>query len=482
MRAVIAMAVVLVACTAPPATPSQTATESVAVVASPSATPLPSSPAATPSPSPSPSATPATSPVSAGTVPDAGILFISDYDPPDGQQSAQAGLYRYDGTTGALTRVDAVPFAIGPAIAHDGPAGAYLRGPNGRWDLLRWNGTRASDSEFTACQSEPNLFASFCTVTRGGVGIGYGTHTGACSPQPAFVRYPGDARGRPILADLCVQAAWASDDGRTILARALAKTGQVGGACELAGPDGTCYRVEAWVLADGTPRKLQALSDLAGDIAVSPDGRSAVVPQPSGLVLVDLASGSAAPLGRSYGSPQWSKDGRLAFVRGARSEPWIDKTIVVATPGGSSREIQGGPVGLAPVWDPAGRRLAWIASRSAAEGTADQIAADLLAGRGVGDRRVLMSDLSGDPEEIRCGEGVAEGVRWSHDGSALLLLCRRPGLRTNAFDLWLYPLGLPGGHVYPLVRGLTLGGFEMSAMAPSLLNVTGWSRGLDIVR
>jgi hypothetical protein len=113
---------------------------------------------------------------------------------------------------------------------------------------------------------------------------------------------------------------------------------------------------------------------------------------------------------------------------------------------------------------------------------AEDPARDYLAGRGVGDRRVLVSDLASDPVEVRCGAGtVAEGVRWAHDGSALLLLCRRPGMTVNAFELWYHALGA-GAQPVVLVRGLTLGGVDPFGDAPSMLTTTAWSRGLNITR
>ena len=71
-----------------------------------------------------------------------------------------------------------------------------------------------------------------------------------------------------------------------------------------------------------------------------------------------------------------------------------------------------------------------------------------------------------------------EGVRWSHDGTALLLLCRRPGARVNAFELWLYRLDVPGRAAVPVVRGLTWGGVSAYGLAPSLFTHTAWSRAL----
>lgn len=232
----------------------------------------------------------------------------------------------------------------------------------------------------------------------------------------------------------------------------------------------------------GAPRRLRlslgvpdlVLSDL------SSDGRYATGQQGDGLFFVDLQTGTVTPLGTVRQTPlRWSSSDTLAFVRGAAEESWLDKTVVVKAADGPAREVRfsqsAWAIGVAPAWDPGGRRLAWIASPAGVAG-ANGAAQDYLDGRGVGDRRVLISDLISDPVEIRCGEGIAEGVRWSQSGTTLLLLCRRPGARVAAFDLWLHRLGAPGGASVALVRGITWGGVDTHGFAPDLFTHTAWSR------
>ena len=460
----------------------------------------PSMPPAAVTASPTPTTTvPPPGPVSAGAVPDAGILFFSDY----GGTTVMPAAYRYDGASGTLTKVGQ-PGSISGGVAHETAGGIYVQGPNGRWDLLRWDGSRASDQEFTACQQEPGLFASWCSVSATGVGVGYGSHvgpgpgpfTGPWCP-PAFIRLPGTARSTGFPPDLCVQWAMVSGDGTQVLIGDLARDASpgvlVGDRCQpgYVTFDGTsCYRRRLWTMPVGDPpRQLRLSPDLPEFFAasISPDGRSATGVQQSGYFLVDLQTGRTTVLGPvRQAAPRWSPTGGLAFVRGAAEESWIDRTVVIVAADGSTRDVRGPqrdgtnalPIGLAPAWDPAGRRLAWIASPATPVARANDAAQDYLAGNGAGDRRVLVSDLSSDPIEIRCGDGVAEGVRWSHDGTALLLLCRRPGARVDAFELWLHPLGTPGAAPAPIVRGITWGGVDAHGFAPDLFTHTAWSRAV----
>lgn len=451
------------------------------------------------SPLPSPAApTPAPGPVSAGVVPEAGVLFFIDYDGasvgrPDYGRTFPGALYRYDGASGSITTV-----APGEAsVAHETASGVYFQGIQGRWDLLRWDGTFASDREFTACQDEPGFFASWCTVSATGVGVGYGSHVGPVCPSRAFIRLPGATQGASFLPEFCVEWVQVSADGTQLLIRGLVPDGSaIQGSCKPGSSevDGTCFRAEQWVMpVGGSPRPLRLSPELPNArLALSPDGRFATAEHLGGLFLVDLSTGRTTYLGSVYqgGSPRWAASGGLAFVRGGGQESWIDKTVVVVAPDGSTRELRGyqsdggnlWPSALAPAWDSAGGRLAWIASPAYAvpgeEAAAQDYLGDYLGGRGVGDRRVLVSDLTSDPLEIRCGEGVAEGVRWSHDGTALLLLCRRAGARVNAFELWLHRLDVPGGAAVPVVRGLTWGGVAAYGLAPSLFTHTAWSRAL----
>jgi hypothetical protein len=487
VRVAIAIAAALiVSCSAP-------ASNTPPAEASPSPSP-PTIPAA-----PRPTATePPRGPVSAGAVSDAGLLFFVDYgDAPDRGQSVTQGLYRYDGASGGLTKIGEGGSIYG-RIAHETAGGVYVHGENGRWDLLHWDGSRAGDKEFTSCQQEPGWAASWCSVSATGVGAGFGSHvgpgpgpfTGPWCP-PAFIRVPGTARGTSFPPELCVQWADVSADGTQLLITDLAPDATpgvlVGERCKpgYVTVDGvSCYRRRLWIMpVGGEPRQLRLSPDLPDffPAALSPDGRSATgVNTVGGLFFVDLQTGRTTSLGPArQTATRWSSGGGLAFVRGAAEDSWVDKSVVIVAPDGSTRAVRGAnalPIGLAPAWDPGGRRLAWIASPAAAG--ADGAAQDYFAGKGAGDRRVLVSDLSSDPLEIRCGEGVAEGVRWSQDGAALLLLCRRPDTRVAAFDLWLHRIGTPGGAAVPIVRGITLGGVDPHGFAPDLFTHTAWSRAV----
>ena len=460
-----------------------------------------SSPAATVAASQRPTATaPPSSPVSAGAVNDAGILFFFDYgDSLDPAQTVTPALYRYDGTSGALSKMTDW---FGGSVAHETASGIYVQGPNGRWDLLRWDGSRASDQDFTACQQEPGFFASWCSASATGVGVGYGSHTGPgpgpfTGPwcPPAFIRLPGTVRSSSFPPELCVQGAKVSADGKQILISDVARQETpgilVGGRCPpgyFAVDERACYEQRVWLMpVGGTPRQLRLSPSLPGFVPweLSPDGRYATGLQLDALFFVDMQTGKATSLGPVRRvAPRWSPNGGLAFVRGAAEESWIDKTVVAVGADASTRDLHisqsAWAIGLAPAWDPAGRRLAWIAS-PAGVASANGAAQDYLDGRGVGDRRVLISDLISDPVEIRCGEGVAEGVRWSQTGTMLLLLCRRPGMRVAAFDLWLHRLGAPGGAPVALVRGITWGGVDRHGFAPDLFTHTAWSRAVATI-
>jgi hypothetical protein len=488
-------AALIVSCSAPVTSPSPTD-------ASPSTPPATVLASASPRPTPTASAR---GPVSAGAVPDAGLVLFFDYGGAPLAQTVTPAFYRYDGASGALSKI-----AEGGSnyyrIAHETAGGIFVQGENGRWDLLRWDGSRASDNEFTSCQQEPGFFASWCSVSATGVGAGFGSHvgpgpgplTGPWCP-PAFIRLPGTARSTSLPPALCVQSAEVSPDGTQMLIADLARDATpgvlVGDRCKpgFVTVDGiSCYRRRLWIMpVGGEPRQLRLSPDVPEFFSTgfSPDGRSATGVDPlGGLFFVDLPSGKTTSLGpvrrtTSLGpvrrtALRWSPNGGLAFVRGAAEESWIDKTVAVVSADGSTRDVRdaNAPIGLAPAWDPAGRRLAWIASPAAVPGT--DVAQDYLAGRGVGDRRVLVSDLSSGPLEIRCVEGVAEGVRWSQDSAALLILCRRPGTRVAAFDLWLHRLGTQSGAPVPIVRGITWGGVDAQGFAPDLFNHTAWSRAV----
>src|SRR3989441_12167268 len=354
MRGHIAIAIALiVACSSPPPSTTPAAASSDASASPPPATIAGSPRTTTPAP---PSA-----PVSAGAVPDAGLVFFFDYaGAPDLGQIVTPAAYRYDGASGALSKLAEGAWISG-SVAHETASGIYVQGPNGRMDFMRWDGSRASDQEFTACQQEPGFFASWCSVSATGAGVGYGSHvgpgpgpfTGPWCP-PAFIRLPGTARSTSLPPELCVQGARVSADGKQILisdvAREASPAAPVAGRCQpgyVAFDETKCFEQRLWVMpVGGAPRRLRLAPELPGVVPgeFSPDGRAAVGWHTSGLVLVDLLTGRAKSLGPAErtGLPRWSASGGLAFVRGAGEESWIEKTVVVVVaPDGSARDARG---------------------------------------------------------------------------------------------------------------------------------------------
>lgn len=96
----------------------------------------------------------------------------------------------------------------------------------------------------------------------------------------------------------------------------------------------------------------------------SPDGRRVVVSTDAGLVVVDLESGNARPLGAQGQFPSWSKDGALiAFnAQVSRPDPQVvprERAIwVVPAAGGPARELAAvGYSTTAPEWSPDGTLL-----------------------------------------------------------------------------------------------------------------------------
>jgi dipeptidyl aminopeptidase/acylaminoacyl peptidase len=243
--------------------------------------------------------------------------------------------------------------------------------------------------------------------------------------------------------------------------------------------------MSVWIVeADGAARLLYRPAPGKGlPLQWSSDGRylTGVEMRPGDsavrLLLLDVASGRVTDLGNTAAqqSIQWSAEGRLAFVRGSGDLTWRDKELVVREQDGSERVVTPpGFVGLAPAWDPARGRLAWIAG-PAGDGSG------YLEGTGVGDRRVVVSDLAGGTTEIRCPGRVVEGVRWSRDGEALLLLCRRPGATSDVFELWLHRLNSRAGPA--AVRVLAGLGWDdyfdrQTGRVPTLSRSVAWSRAI----
>jgi len=159
---------------------------------------------------------------------------------------------------------------------------------------------------------------------------------------------------------------------------------------------------------------------------------------------------------------------------------WENKELVVRSLDGRERVVHAPSdeprVALAPAWDQTHARLAWISGPAApGSGNGD----GYVDGQGAG-RRVALVDEK-NPFEVRCAESrVVEGVRWSSDGEALLLLCRKPGRDPRPLELWLYRFA--DGTSAPLVTGLvgdSVGaGFGFYGAQPSLFSIAAWSRAV----
>src|SRR5712691_10649905 len=109
----------LFACLLATACGSASAEPPAATLAAPSAAPAPATQRLSAGGAPAPS--------SAGAVLEAGILYI---------WGADDGIYRYDGVTGALTRVWGAS-----TLSRESAYGPYVLGRHGGATLLRWDGT-----------------------------------------------------------------------------------------------------------------------------------------------------------------------------------------------------------------------------------------------------------------------------------------------------------------------------------------------------
>ncbi len=353
----------------------------------------------------------------------------------------------------------------------------YLLGPQGSTSLLRWDGTLEKTYD---CGG-----GGFISFNAAGACASFGYHTGpgplpitVFPTPPVAVRLPGDAGPRVVLpADWgAVSAGWSPDSARLAVARVDPPYPTA---------DDQPFRMSVWIVeADGAARLLYRPSPGRGlPLQWSSDGRYLtgveVMPGDSilHLLLLDVASGRVTDLGNTAlpESIAWSADGRLALVRGSGRVTWRDKEIVVRERDGSERVLTPpGFVGFAPAWDPARGRIAWIAGPSG-DGSG------YFEGTGVGDRRVVVSDLAGGTTEIRCPGRVVEGMRWSRDGETLLLLCRRPGATSDVFELWLHRFNARGGPAAVLIAtGLGWDDYfdRQTGGAPSLSRAVAWSRAV----
>lgn len=139
--------------------------------------------------------------------------------------------------------------------------------------------------------------------------------------------------------------------------------------------------------------------------------------------------------------------------------------------GDLGRTGDGASAAIAPAWQPTfGRaaKLAWIVGPAADMAWSP----DYLRGVGPAAERVAVLEGSAGRSLVSCPGLVTEGVRWSADASAVLLLCRAPGVEHHALQVWYAPLG---GTPRPLVSGLGDSGVGYYGLQPSLFDIVAWS-------
>jgi len=436
---------------------STAGTQPAVVLGAPSATTAPTFVPAVPSPTASPGAM---APVSAGAVPDAGIVYV---------WGADDGIYRYDGTTGALTRVSGAS-----TLARESAYGPYVLGRHGGTTLLRWDGT----TQQVCGGGNWSVFSTRETCAYLGSGADsavYTSYTGADGAPISRTILPADWGAGTFVWDWNgLELAIIRNDAR---------------------PEPVRQHQTLWVmdLRHGTLRKVfdpPSETSFIFGVKWSPDRRvsfweSATTSASFGadgvltsLHVVNVDTAADTDLGMTLQDrawAQWSSDGRLAFVRGGGRETWFSKQVVVLELDGRQRVVAGdlsvhptatSRAALAPAWQPAYRQpqLAWIESPAVSDASPDYF-------RGIGPsaERIAVAD---DGRRIACPGLVTEGIRLSADATAALLLCRVPGVEHHALQLWYAAID---GASHALVTGLGDLGFGFYGMQPSLFDITAWS-------
>lgn len=414
--------------------------------------------AASPTPSPSPRMPP---PATAGFAPDAGVLYVFAQDDV---------VYRYDGLTGELR-----PVSRGSTLLAEDEDGVYVLGRHGGVTLLRWDGTSVR------IECGPGRAASVST-TGGCASIG-----GEGSDMFSLnVRLPGETRARVVLSPDwgATDVEWSLDGSRLLLLRAapgLTLAERLHNALWIMDLDGRLTK-----LYEPAARSAFLLRP-----RWSPDGRAVLVSEqwtPSAslaadglpLLLVDPTSGNVTSLGvvlrREWA--RWSDAGRLALVRGSGRFTWDGKQLVLRDREGREELVKHeGTVALAPAWGLRGE-LAWVSGPSSRDVGAGP---DYVNGVGPG-ARVAKLRRGDAVSEVRCADDrIVEGVRWSADGGAVLLLCRQTGDVAFPLELWLRRLQDGRGADAPLVVSLGSAplearGFGYYGAHPSLFSFVAWSR------
>lgn len=450
MRALAAIALVVVSACVVPESASRRATEPTRIA-----------PVATASPAPA--AVRGQPPLAVGADPEAGVIFL---------RGADDWIYRYDGMTGQLSR--ATRHATIQLATADG---IYAAGLEGGLTLLRWDG-RVEPVDCGPGRFQLMLPSRDC--------LSYDTDAAA---RMVWVRSPGDAVARVLLDDLPAGGFVSSGDGRraAVLRRAPGPT-----------PEERAHN-ELWLVevGGGTRRLYEPGSSEAFIVGPrwSPDGRwltafeipiygNSAMADGGRLLLIDTRTGAIVDLGKALPFAewiQWSSDGRLAFVRGGDRQTWFDKTLVVRSSDGSEIALTDPDhVGLAPAWStrPDGMlEITWIEAQAG-----DGNGGVYVGGTGPGSRYPVVSDLQSTPRRVAF-PGLVEGIRPATDGYASLVLLRRPSPPGRdihgALDLWLMkPPGSGIATQVPLVSGLGDLAFGFYGRQPSLFDLVAWSRDL----
>jgi hypothetical protein len=427
---------------------------------------IPAEPSVTPFPSASATASPASPqgmpPISAGAAREAGVLFVA---------GADDWIYRYDGATGDLRRV--TRHARIGLVTRDG---AYAEGLEGGLVLLLWDGT----TEAVDCGP-----GRFQRMSASGACLSYVDQ----SSRPVWVRAPGETTARLILpGDWGAGDVALSPDARRI---ALLRS--------TPGPTFEARLHNAlWVIdPSGTPQRLYEPKESSAfllNLAWSPDGRwltvweqpvisNSVSADGDRLLLIDATDGTVADLGTTLLARswlQWTRDGRLAFVRGGDRQTWLGKQLVVRAADGTVRVMTDDDhVGLAPAWVPGPRGqlgLAWVEAE-----VGNGNGGVYVAGTGPGARYGVVSDDLRSPGRRLPFPRIVEGIRPSADAGVTLVLVRRPSAppvrdEYGALELWL--MKPPGGGIstqVPLVTGLGGLAFGYYGAQPSLFELVAWS-------
>ena len=416
---------------------------------------VPAAPSATSTPVlPSPTASPGgTAPVSAGPVPEAGVVYV---------WGADDGIYRYDGATGSLSRVWGASI-----LSRESAYGPYVLGRHGGMTLLKWDGATqqvcggGNWSDFSTRQTCAFSGAGadraiYTDSPEGGNGAtlprmllpadwGAGTFAWDNSGlELAIVR--GEARPEPVRAHSTL---WVMDVRHGTLRKVFDSSSATS---YLSGLSWSGPRI-SFIETDST------------SASASADGVNLH------LWVIDVDTGRTVDLGHVIYPPRWSTDGRLAFVRGGDRYTWTHKELAVLDQDWNVTVAAGGgaTIALAPAWQPVfrGARLAWVDAPDTTE-----CCQRYVAGLGPSAERVAVLDTAAGRRRMSCPGMVTEGVRWSADGRSVLLLCRAPGIEYHALQVWYAPLG---GTPRALVGGLGDLAFGYYGKQPSLLNMTAWS-------